>query len=470
MHLPYRIPIPVRSSDNGLSKRGLAQRSPGGDDGKGPPNMSIIIIGICTGVVVLIICSWAVVRNRKSKSKKSRFSKRHGYRQTNGQDDSPRPSHTRQVPPNFDAAVSETTRNRDCTTSNVDRNTSVRSVMTLPPYRFRPNDTEQVLGREGERGGVDVVVEMPTVDDDEELREEEMEAAYQIRLARRQELAERDERRRLRREARARGDTVALSELSARARAASQSNSVNDLREEHQRIKNQRQRAVSSVSYAELGVARHDGTRLRANSQESERMGLLSDAASIALSARSPSSMSMSTHRRDRSASSVLSFDSTQDFPSPGLPRSGATTPRRLSAQHTGGATAGSSPEIIGEADLGDTEMPPHSPPGYDDVSLDDVGRSGATTPLFNEPPPDYPGPAQARDRKLGSHIAHMMGSVGDDGDLSDRRSSQTSTRDSLRSSRGDSIPRLPSLRIASLPQIVVQPSSAHPRDTSRDR
>jgi hypothetical protein len=41
-----------------------------------------------------------------------------------------------------------------------------------------------------------------------------------------------------------------------------------------------RDRRVSSVSYADLGVARHDGTRIRANSNESERP-LLDSAASI---------------------------------------------------------------------------------------------------------------------------------------------------------------------------------------------
>jgi hypothetical protein len=373
------------------------------------------------------------------------------------------------VRPDFDASVSE--RNRASAAANVDRNTSVRSVMTLPAYRTKANDNEQVLGREGERDGVDVVVELPNVEDDEELRDEEMEALYQIRVARRQEIAEREERRRLRREARARGDVVALGELSERARAASSSSVVTDLREEHQRIKNQRQRAVSSVSYGDLGVARLDGTRLRANSQESERVGLLSDAASISLSTRSPSSLSirspsaLSMHRRDRSASSVLSFDSNQDFPSPGLPRSGATTPRRLSAQHTGGTIgAGSSPEIIGESDLGDIDMPPQSPPGYDEVSLDDA-RSGATTPAFNEPPPDYSYPTGEQNRR--PHIADMMSSGGDEGDLSDRRSSRASDR----SSRGLApLPQLTSLRMGGVPQIVVQPSSAHPRDSSSHR
>ncbi|CAI4214537.1 unnamed protein product [Parascedosporium putredinis] len=134
----------------------------------------------------------------------------------------------------------------------------------------------------GERDGVDVVVELPTEEDLEALRDNEMEAMYHIRQARRLEIEEREERRRLRREARRRNDVVALEVLRARGRAASNNSVVDVLRQDHERIRDERQRTVSSVSYADLGVARHDGTRIRANSTESERVGLLSDAASIA--------------------------------------------------------------------------------------------------------------------------------------------------------------------------------------------
>ncbi|KAK8075565.1 hypothetical protein PG997_010228 [Apiospora hydei] len=355
---------------------------------------------------------------------------------------------TRNVPPNFDAAIAAANQNQ----SNVNRNISIRSIMTLPAYRNKPDESEQVLGREGDRGGVDVVLEHPTDREEEDLREEEMETA--------------------------RGDTVALAELSQRARAASNSSVISELRAEHDRLKTQRQRAVSSVSYADLGVARHDGTRLRANSTESERMGLLSDAASVALSVNSPS---LSTHHRQRSASSVLSWDSNQDLDipqnSPGMTRSGANTPQRLSAQYSGGfrsrSRAGSSPELIDEADLADVEIPQHDPPGYDDVSLDDNNnpRSGATSPAFyNEPPPEYSmGPTSERDRRLDEQVADMVDSVGEGGDLSERRLSSiepstNTNRSSMRSTRGvGGVPQLPSLRIRELPQIVVEPSSAHP-------
>lgn len=438
------------------------RQSGGGDDngsGGGLGGGPMIVIAILAAAFVLVIGIWVFVKMRRSKSQKA-HSKRGGYQQTSGNDDS---SRGRQPPRNFDAAVAQSRNN-----GTVDRHTSIRSIMTLPAYRLSPNENERTLGREGERDGVDVVVELQTAENEEDLREEEMEALYRIRAARRAQIIEREERRRQRREARARGDMVALGEIAERARAASSSSAVSDLQADHERIKTQRQRAVSSVSYGDLGVARADGSRIRANSQESERVGLLSDAASIALSTQSRSSLNF-THQRGRSTSStsVLSFDS-QDFPSPGHPRSEATTPRRMSAQHT----AGSSPEIISEADLGDAEIPPNSPPGYDNVSLDDGlsggGRSGATTP-FPEPPPDYPGPnpTEERDLRLSQQVADMVDTVGEDGDLGGSSDETRDRRSSHRSSRSG-IPQLPSLRIRELPQIVVEPSSAYPSGERR--
>lgn len=376
------------------------------------------------------------------------------------------------------------------TDAGVDRNTSVRSVMTLPAYRLDASEHEQVLGREGERGGIDVVVELPTAEDEEALREEEMETLYQIRLARRRQIEEREERRQRRREARARNDAVALEELRrARARggedaeATGSAEAVQELRREHERIKETRQRAVSSVSYHEVGLVRADGTRLRANSNESERVGLLSDAASIAPSARSASGgsgLGLFGHRRDRSASSVISIDTAGNGHSPpGSPllttgdsagggggnnnRSGPTTPR-----------AGSSPEMIdaADADLGDADMPPHSPPGYDDVSLDELTpahsrestRSGANSP-YNEPPPDYPGggPTQMRNHRLSAQMAGLAASAATEGEEEAEGSA------GRRGSRGvGGVPQLPSLRLTSLPRIVVEPSTATPGEDER--
>ena len=54
--------------------------------------------------------------------------------------------------------------------TTVDRHTSVRSIMTLPAYSKSVRENEQVLGREGERDGIDVVLEQPeTIDEEEEM-------------------------------------------------------------------------------------------------------------------------------------------------------------------------------------------------------------------------------------------------------------------------------------------------------------
>ncbi|CAI7676499.1 unnamed protein product [Penicillium palitans] len=163
------------------------------------------------------------------------------------------------------------------TTDGVRRDTSIRSIMTLPPYSQSPKPTEQVIAREGERAGMDMVVEYPeTAEEQENRREEQMDSMYQIRLQRRQELADREARRRERRDARSRGDSTRLEQLNAEARARTErrrtgTNSAVDVSRvlaEHQA--RERERRISSVSYAELGRVRHDGSRLRADSHNSD--------------------------------------------------------------------------------------------------------------------------------------------------------------------------------------------------------
>ncbi|ELR05421.1 hypothetical protein GMDG_01716 [Pseudogymnoascus destructans 20631-21] len=184
--------------------------------------------------------------------------------------------------------------------SAIDRNTSLRSIATLPEYAFYPKSTEQVLGRAGERDGIDTVVKFPDIAEaaEEERREDEMEALYQVRLARREEIAAREERRRLRREARDRGDLDTLAELRTRGRPESNTN-LDALRAEHSRLR-ERERAVSQVSYEGLGVAHLDGSRVRANSEESERP-LLGDAGDMGAGGRA-------------SMGSVLTFDNTARY------------------------------------------------------------------------------------------------------------------------------------------------------------
>lgn len=203
--------------------------------------------------------------------------------------------------------------NRSSTTAGVDRNTSVRSVMTLPAYASAPREDERVLGREGERAGMDNVIELPETQDDEEgRREEEMESLYQIRLARRVEATEREARRQARRDARARGDVQALADIRRRAEEAADLSVSQMLIAEHQSNTRARERRVSSVAYGDLGVARHDGTRLRANSSESDNRPLLDSAASISgqshhSRAHSSNTLDPDTHARGLSVTSFSS-------------------------------------------------------------------------------------------------------------------------------------------------------------------
>ncbi|WQF87801.1 hypothetical protein CDEST_12815 [Colletotrichum destructivum] len=462
MYLKMRIPFHLSSGLEARSPTGLQRRQ----EIDGRKITTIVILAVLVVLIFVAFAAFSCRASRRSTGNNSKNARRGGflkslwntgtgqnrYRQAQDENSTSTEQLTtrRRSRPSsvaFDASADQPQTDARSPNSAVNRNTSIRSVMTLPAYRLDPNDNEQVLGREGERGGVDVVIEYPTEENEEDLRDQEMEALYQIRLARRQELAERDERRRERHEARERGDLVALDNIRTRARNASNNSVVAVLREEHERLKNERLRAVSSVSYADLGVARHDGTRLRANSNESERMGLLSDSASIAATSIRSGAESAANHRRGRSASSVMSIES--DLPSPGFaPRSRANSRPDTPRLDT---HSGSSPEII-EADVGDAGMPIYSPPGYDEVSLDDE-RSRSNTPQpSTEPPPNYPGPAQQRAQSIASSMA---GLAADDQTTAGLTGEQRQTRK----------PQLPSLRLQQVPQIVIEPSSARPHD-----
>ncbi|SPO06131.1 uncharacterized protein DNG_08820 [Cephalotrichum gorgonifer] len=344
---------------------------------------------------------------------------------------------------NTGTGTTSTTANNTSGGARVDRNTSVRSIMTLPPYRIDPTNTERVIGREGERDGVDVVVELPTEENLEGLREDEMEALYQLRLARRQQLADRAQRREARREARSRNDTAALESLRAQDVSATADRSVLELlRSDHERLKNERLSAVSSVAYADVGVARHDGTRIRANSIESERAGLLSDAASIALSTLSGDRRSSVVTERERSDSALSLNTDLASIAPRGRASSGAGSMHRSIHMR---ADSGSD---FGEADVGDSTIPLHSPPGYEDEASDH-GRS--TTPIA-EPPPGYPG----RDSS-----PEAVGARGDN-----ESPPSDVGRDQRPSRRGvGGVPQLPSLRLSSVPQIVIEPSQDQPRE-----
>jgi hypothetical protein len=268
----------------------------------------------------------------------------------------------------------------------VDRQTSVRSVMTLPPYSAAARPSEKVLGREGERAGVDVVLEHPeTVDEEEERREEEMASLYQIRRARRQEAAEREERRRQRREARARGDLAEVRRLQeeSRQRAEAQAEGATvsaQLIAEHQ-TKNH-ERRVSSVQYFDVGVARHDGTRVRASSFDSDRQ-LLSSAASMGAGESTHSIGGITDHHRNRSVSSISMMGSED----PAGVDSGENdfeviSLNRARSPSTSSAVQVSSHESPGSGYVTHVEEPPNyeSPPQYESP----VAR---TAPQLPRPP-----------------------------------------------------------------------------------
>jgi hypothetical protein len=108
-----------------------------------------------------------------------------------------------------------------------------------------------------------------------------------------------------------------LADLRQRAESAASQTQSSALIAEHQIATANRERRVSSVQYAELGVARHDGTRLRANSTESDNRPLLDSAASIG---GNSNRSTLGTHYRGPSASSIMTMstrasDEYEPFP-----------------------------------------------------------------------------------------------------------------------------------------------------------
>ncbi|GAM89357.1 hypothetical protein ANO11243_073940 [Dothideomycetidae sp. 11243] len=292
------------------------QSTPGG--GTSSKTIVIVLVVVITALIASILaCLWYF--NRRAKRRKQQQGVRKSWRQSIQSFTS---TFSRPPPVRSDVRDSSGSHAMEDveTSAGVDRNTSVRSVMTLPAYSAVPSDNEGVLGREGERAGMDTVVEFPETNvEEEERREAEMESLYQIRLARRREAEEREQRRQRRREARARGDETALATLRQESRRARQNREQSGSRiliSEHESTP--RSRRVSSVSYGNLGVARHDGSRVRANSEESHQP-LLDMAGEIDISEPPRPWLShetSSSHRRGRSSatnSSMHSYGSDED-------------------------------------------------------------------------------------------------------------------------------------------------------------
>lgn len=372
-------------------------------------------------------------------------------------------------PSEFDAALAANANAAEDV--GVNRNTSVRSIMTLPAYNPKPYDTEQILGREGERAGIDTVIEYPeTHEEGEARRDEEMETLYQVRVARRLEVQGRNERRRLRNAAREAGDHATLRRLREQEQERERirvegnaSNRIEQLRAEAERAK-ARPRAVSSVAYGDLGVARHDGTRLRissddgrarAGSMESERQGLLGDTASMAESSRGPS------HLRNTSGGSIASVE-TDHSPEAHLTNSDSSsrpiTPLRIM---TSPAEADLGLERI---DLGENRAlsaqisgpPTPPPPGYENVEL-------GSPPIYSSPINTRPNSQRFSfpDEDTAYHGASQedisMPTI-----TTTMEIPPTSHRSTPISSRGvGGVPQLPSLRLGNLPSIVVDDASA---------
>lgn len=219
------------------------------------------------------------------------------------------------------------------------RGHSIRSIITLPSYSRLPKEEEQIIGREGERADMDMVLEFPeTAEEEEERREGEMESLYQIRLRRREEIAEREERQRQRREALAENDFARLQQITRDSQASRELNQANGtsaraMLSEHQ--SQARHQRFSSVNYAEVGHVRHDGSRIRANSAESEQRPLLNEARN--------------------STQSILTTNS--QAPSSGL----TLTPTLSESIHSGRDT----PTEGADGDVSSVHIPP--PPSYDD-------------------------------------------------------------------------------------------------------
>ncbi|KAL5333561.1 hypothetical protein BJX70DRAFT_57341 [Aspergillus crustosus] len=311
--------------------------------------------------------------------------------------------------------------------TGVRRDTSVRSVITLPPYSYTPKPTEQVIAREGERGGMDMVVEFPETGEEEENRREDMmESLYQIRLQRRQEITEREARRQERREARERGDTIRLEELRVESRQRANSReSANGgamnmptaiaLAEAQSRG---RDRRISSVSYADVGYVRHDGSRLRASSRDSDSRPLLNDAGAISTEGPDRSSGLISVHSRGESYSSALSAAGGSDGESLTPVQSHVTSLHSLTPSHD-------EPE---EGDVGARNIPPpeydhlewgdappyepttstsnsHSPPQLRELTPLPTIQIDVVSPVSNEPPtPTFPQRGDEHSRDSSSH------------------------------------------------------------------
>lgn len=162
----------------------------------------------------------------------------------------------------------------------------------------------------------------------------------------------------------------------------------------------------------------------------------------------------------------------SSEFPRPRAGSHGSrrdSSLRRMSTADGGlseaSGRAGSSPEIIEHEDA----MPSHNPPGYENVSSG-VPSAASQLDHLQEPPPDYSSPTAGREdgRSLtkSRFPAPESGNVSPDSRHgSPQRSTgpilHVRTNTNVSSSRGvGGVPQLPSLRLANLTSIQVDPRS----------
>jgi len=332
----------------------------------------------------------------------------------------------------------------DNATNGVRRETSVRSVITLPPYSANPKPEEQIIAREGEREGMDVVVEFPETAEEEEARREElMESLYQIRVQRRQEHAEREARRQARREARQRGDFIRLEELrlqstirdrsrSEARRNNSRNQSATTLLAEHQ--SRGRDRRIASVNYAALGRVRHDGSRLRNNSSDSDNRPLLQSSGD--------GSTGELAHYRGESYSSLVSGSSVT---SDGDTLTPVVSQRQ--SMHSARSRSNSRPESISEEELDTTGAPP--PPEYDFL---DWGEA----PAYSSPVVAQFGSDARGSRNLTGEAGQTTGS--NENETRDEQDETAQINETSQSTERSRPPQLPQLSL--LPTIQVDVAS----------
>lgn len=290
-------------------------------------------------------------------------------------------------------------RNAEAAGGGVDRNTSVRSIMTLPAYEPIVRPTEKILGRAGERAGIDTVVEFPeTADEEEARREEAMEAMYSLRRDRREQRSAAEERRRLRREARAQGDHAAIVRLAQESRLAAQTrHSMAEQFEAAQRRSQHQERGrnVSSVSYSDIGIAKADGSRVRAGSSTS-RHPLLASVASVgATESLAPPEPSFGRRLRTQSSASLryLSLDVSDDDDE--YETSRRTSMDAESVMRIGAARSrGASTSQLSINTINDHGIEHNEPPEYDihRQPADDLdGEAPAYSPLARTNAPRLP-------------------------------------------------------------------------------